>query len=131
MAKKAGEPGVNEIAQTGEHDASYQAVFGDVSRIIDAARESAVRSVNSAMTAAYWLVGHRIVEFEQSGEERAKYGTALEEFQKCLHALHQCWAHSLSSRMKSCGNCRSINRPASRVRQNSSRTTPAGVGTTQ
>ena len=79
MAKKAGEPGVNEIAQTGEHDASYQAVFGDVSRIIDAARESAVRSVNSAMTAAYWLVGHRIVEFEQSGEERAKYGTALIE----------------------------------------------------
>ena len=79
MAKKAGEPGVNEIAQTGEHDASYQAVFGDVSRIIDAARGSAVRSVNSAMTAAYWLVGHRIVEFEQSGEERAKYGTALIE----------------------------------------------------
>ena len=79
MAKKAREPGVNEIAQTGEHDASYQAVFGDVSRIIDAARESAVRSVNSAMTAAYWLVGHRIVEFEQSGEERAKYGTALIE----------------------------------------------------
>ena len=79
MAEKAEEPGVNEMAQTGEYDASYQAVFGDVSRIIDAARESAVRSVNTAMTAAYWLVGHRVVEFEQSGEERAKYGTALIE----------------------------------------------------
>ena len=61
------------------HDAPYQAVFGDVSKIIDAARESAARSVNSAMSAAYWLIGHRIVEFEQSGEERAEYGAALIE----------------------------------------------------
>ena len=63
----------------GEHNAPYQAVFGDVSKIIDAARESAVRSVNAAMTAAYWLIGRRIVEFEQSGEERAEYGAALIE----------------------------------------------------
>ncbi len=79
---KAGIPeGVvmNEIVKAGKHDAQYEAVFGDVSKIIDAARESAVRSVNAAMTAAYWLVGHRIVEFEQSGEERAEYGTALIE----------------------------------------------------
>ena len=61
------------------HDAPYKAVFGDVSKIIDAARESASRSVNAAMTAAYWLVGRRIVEFEQSGEERAEYGAALIE----------------------------------------------------
>ena len=62
-----------------EHDAPYEAVFGDVSRIIDAARSSASRSVNAAMTAAYWLIGRRIVEFEQSGERRAEYGTALIE----------------------------------------------------
>ena len=61
------------------HDASYQVVCGDVSKIIDAARESAARSVNAAMTAAYWLVGRRIVEFEQSGEDRAEYGAALIE----------------------------------------------------
>ena len=63
----------------GERNVPYQTVFGDVSKIIDAARESAVRSVNAAMTAAYWLIGRRIVEFEQSGEERAKYGAALIE----------------------------------------------------
>ena len=57
----------------------YRAVFGDVSKIIDAARESAARSVNAAMTAAYWLTGRRIVEFEQSGGERAEYGAALIE----------------------------------------------------
>ncbi|MDE2940739.1 MAG: PDDEXK nuclease domain-containing protein [Chloroflexota bacterium] len=61
------------------HDAPYEAVFGDVSRIIDAARDSAARSVNAAMTTAYWLIGRRIVEFEQSGEERAEYGAALIE----------------------------------------------------
>ena len=60
-------------------DAPYEAVFGDVSKIIDAARESAARSVNAAMTTAYWLIGRRIIEFEQSGEERAEYGTALIE----------------------------------------------------
>ena len=64
---------------TGALDAPYRAVFGDVSKIIDAARESAARSVNAAMTAAYWLIGHRIVEFEQSGEDRAEYGAALME----------------------------------------------------
>ena len=67
---------MNRMAPFGEQEAPYEAVFGDVSNIIDAARESAARSVNAAMTAAYWLIGHRIVEFEQSGEERAEYGTA-------------------------------------------------------
>ena len=60
-------------------DAQYQAIFGDVSRIVDAARQSAARSVNAVMTAAYWRIGQRIVEFEQSGEKRAEYGTALLE----------------------------------------------------
>ncbi len=60
-------------------DAPYDDVFGDVSKIIDAARESAARSVNAAMTAAYWLIGRRIVEFEQSGDVRAEYGAALIE----------------------------------------------------
>ncbi len=79
MPEKSEELGADELVPAGAHEAPYQAVFGDVSRIIDAARESAVRSVNAAMTAAYWLVGHRIVEFEQSGEERAEYGAALIE----------------------------------------------------
>ena len=70
---------VKKMVKYGGHDAPYQAVFGDVSKIIDAARDSAGRSVNAAMTAAYWLIGRRIVEFEQSGEDRAEYGAALIE----------------------------------------------------
>ena len=55
-------------------DAQYQAIFGDVSRIVESARQSAARSVNAVMTAAYWMIGRHIVEFEQSGEQRADYG---------------------------------------------------------
>ena len=65
------------IVKVDELDAQYQSIFGDVSIIIDAARRSAARSVNAVMTAAYWMIGQHIVEFEQSGEERAEYGTAL------------------------------------------------------
>ncbi len=35
------------------------------------------RSVNALMTASYWEIGRRIVEFEQGGQERAEYGSAL------------------------------------------------------
>ncbi len=59
----------------GEHNVPYKAVFGDVSKNIDAARDSAAPWVN----AAYWLTGRRRVEFEQSREERAEYRTALVE----------------------------------------------------
>ena len=79
MAERAEERVMKKTVAAGELDAPYQVVFGDVSKIVDAARDSATRSVNAAMTAAYWLIGHRIVEFEQSGEERARYGTALME----------------------------------------------------
>ena len=62
---------------TGEPDALYGSIFGDVAEIIEAARKSAARSVNSIMTAAYWLIGRRVVEFEQSGKKRAEYGAGL------------------------------------------------------
>ena len=62
------------IAKSGKLDAPHQSIFGDVTRIIDAARRSAARSVNAVMTAAYWLIGRHIVEFEQEGKKRADYG---------------------------------------------------------
>jgi hypothetical protein len=49
----------------------YKSILGDISMVIDSARRSAARSVNCIMTAAYWSVGRRIVEFEQKGEKHA------------------------------------------------------------
>ncbi len=60
-------------------EARYRSVFGDVSRIIDAARGSAARSVNAVMTAAYWMIGRHVVEFEQEGKKRADYGEEIVE----------------------------------------------------
>ena len=65
------------VSKLGEPQARYQSIFGDVSRIIDAARRSAGRSVNAFMTSAYWLIGRHIVEFEQEGKERAGYGEEI------------------------------------------------------
>ena len=67
------------ITKGSQPDARYQSIFGDVSSIIDAARRSAARSVNAAMTAAYWLIGRHIVEFEQEGKRRADYGEEIIE----------------------------------------------------
>ena len=77
--EESGKRTVRKSVTVGGLDTPYQAVFVDVSKVIDAARESAARSVNAAMTAAYWLIGRRIIEFEQSGEDRAEYGAALME----------------------------------------------------
>ncbi len=55
----------------------YDALLGDVARVIEDARRAAARSVNAVMTATYWLVGRRIVEEEQGGQQRAGYGDVL------------------------------------------------------
>jgi len=70
---------LQQAGNLGESDPSYQAVVGDVANIIASARDSAARSVNAALTVAYWLIGRRIIEYEQSGRDRAAYGAALIE----------------------------------------------------
>ena len=35
---------------------------------------TALSAVNQSLTIRNWLFGHYIVEFEQNGEDRAKYG---------------------------------------------------------
>ena len=58
-------------------DKRYQSVYYDVSNVVDIARGHAARSVNAIMTAAYWLIGQYIVDFEQEGRERANYGEEI------------------------------------------------------
>ena len=55
----------------------YDTLFADVAGVIEDARRASARSVNALMTAAYWLIGRRIVELEQGGRARASYGEAL------------------------------------------------------
>lgn len=51
-----------------------QQFYDDVRSILQTARNSAYKSVNSIMSKAYWEIGKRIVEQEQNGTDRAKYG---------------------------------------------------------
>jgi DUF1016 N-terminal domain len=57
----------------------YDEVLSGVVELLEQARRTAARSVNAIMTATYWEIGQRIVEFEQGGEERAGYGEQLLE----------------------------------------------------
>ena len=57
--------------------ADYTAVHGDIVALLESAHRVAARSVNALMTASYWEIGRRIVEFEQGGQERAARGEQL------------------------------------------------------
>lgn len=57
--------------------AGYQQIHDGIIHLVDSARTETVRSVNALMTATYWEIGRRIVEFEQGGEARAAYGAQL------------------------------------------------------
>ena len=56
---------------------SYRYLAGGIADLLEEARRTSARSVNAIMTATYWEVGRRIVEYEQKGRERAEYGAAL------------------------------------------------------
>jgi predicted nuclease of restriction endonuclease-like (RecB) superfamily len=52
-------------------------LIAQIKDIIIAARQKVYTAVNSAMVEAYWLIGKRIVEEEQHGNERATYGEEI------------------------------------------------------
>lgn len=57
----------------------YDAILAEVIQLLDAARRTAARAVNAVLTSTYWQVGQRIVEAEQAGKDRARYGARLIE----------------------------------------------------
>lgn len=52
-------------------------LYQRIREILDSARTGAARSVNTAQVCANWLIGREIVEEEQQGKKRARYGEAL------------------------------------------------------
>lgn len=60
-------------------DRGYENLVADLGRLLEAARQSSARAVNALMTATYWDMGRRIVEFEQGGKKRAAYGEQVLE----------------------------------------------------
>jgi hypothetical protein len=73
MTKKTGKE--IEIRRIDRRD--YTGLLTGVSELLEQARHAAARSVNQILTATYWEIGRRIVDFEQQGARRAEYGVNL------------------------------------------------------
>ena len=55
----------------------FESLVGRINQVQDMLQSQAAHAINLALTARNWLVGYYIVEFEQHGEDRAKYGDRL------------------------------------------------------
>jgi len=58
---------------------NYKKLLESISNLIEAGRKTAARQINTILVATYWLMGRRIVTYEQKGEKRAEYGDSLME----------------------------------------------------
>lgn len=56
---------------------NFESLVGQINQVQDVLQAQAAHAINLALTARNWLVGYYIVEFEQNGEDRAKYGDKL------------------------------------------------------
>lgn len=69
----------NEIEKTkvGLPDAELVSLADKIVQVIEAGKQTLAISINETIKATYWKIGRHIVEFEQQGNARAKYGTAM------------------------------------------------------
>lgn len=58
---------------------NFEELIESINRIHNELQQKAISSVNKYLTIRNWLIGYYIVEFEQNGEDRAKYGEKLIE----------------------------------------------------
>ena len=58
-------------------DSELNRLADNIAALVSEAKAHLARSANVVMLASYWNIGKYIVEFEQEGNAKAKYGTAL------------------------------------------------------
>jgi predicted nuclease of restriction endonuclease-like (RecB) superfamily len=56
---------------------NFTTLINQIGQTHQTLQQNAVKAVNSHITLRNWLIGFYIIEFEQNGEDRAKYGTQL------------------------------------------------------
>ena len=56
---------------------SYQLLIEQISSAVSNAKKQVATTINSALVETYWNIGKYIVDFEQDGQTRAKYGEQL------------------------------------------------------
>jgi len=68
---------MNKAKQSPLTTGRYDLFVREIEGLLAEARRHTIRSVNAILTAVYWEIGRRVVEFEQSGSARAEYGEHL------------------------------------------------------
>jgi len=72
-----------------ENSKDYQQLIGNITTIYTDGRLKAIQAINATLLKSYWQIGQHIIEFEQGGAERAKYGAQLlPALSKDLSLLH-------------------------------------------
>ena len=56
---------------------TYAALLDTIGELLSTARSSIARHINTTLVRTYWSTGRHIVEYEQNGADRAKYGANL------------------------------------------------------
>lgn len=56
---------------------SFNLLIESINQVHSSFQSQSVKAVNMGLTMRNWCIGFYIVEFEQNGEDRAKYGTTL------------------------------------------------------
>lgn len=65
---------VTNLTQT---KSDYSLLVEEISTLLESARKVSARAVNILLTATYWAVGYKIINYEQNGNDRAEYGANL------------------------------------------------------
>lgn len=55
----------------------FERMILDIETLVNASKSELATSINKVMTVTYWSIGKHIVEFEQDGNAKAKYGKNL------------------------------------------------------
>ncbi|HLC81020.1 MAG TPA: PDDEXK nuclease domain-containing protein [Candidatus Nanoarchaeia archaeon] len=72
-----------------ENKQKYSSLINSIGALLEQGRKQAYQSVNSILVKTYWEIGKQIVEYEQHGEEKAEYGSALlDNLSKDLKIMH-------------------------------------------
>lgn len=68
-----------KTTMSGKQEIFSDKLYVSICKILESARQTAYKAVNTAMVQAYWQIGRLIMEDEQQGEQRAQYGKKVLE----------------------------------------------------
>jgi hypothetical protein len=58
-------------------DSDLSQLADNIANVVNTAKSQINKTINTAMVFTYWNIGKHIVDFEQNGNRKAQYGTAL------------------------------------------------------